>query len=441
MQQPSIRLHRNDRLAPGQVRIPEGRPGERVVLSLGSARAEGVQVEPAPAGELHLAEDLWETLVVPFDSLLVEMRSAGAGEIELGPAVGVLYPGEERLSWREAEERAAVYYGDRASDPGLFALGFDQAIDWQGGRMAGYVLDNRPGRHGEVLRSWFPIPTAIRLTWAIRRDVILRLRELTQNRTFNWVRSIGKGEFHRLISADEGLRPYLPETRMLRTAPDLAALLVRHGVVFVKLVHGLQGYGSVRVRWTGEELELIHMHHGEQVERTCGSLEELMPALRAITGPGRRVVQQGIPITGLQGRALHFRLVTVRRPEGGWRLVVGTACVAGDARSIFTNLAHGAEDQDLEESLQIHCGVGPEEARRTAGEMEALCLRASAILEETFAPLGLLGFDLLVEAGSPRIWLLEANAVPGWGYPTAIEEDLARSQVELALALTGFRSG
>lgn len=437
MEAESVRLCRSSDLPAGQVRLPGGAPGESVILRLGSARVEGVQAEPAPMGEVHLAVDLFEALAVPYDAMPLAVQMSTPGEVEFGPAVAVLYPGRATLSQRQALGRAALYYGHLQGEPGLFALGFDEEIDWDRSRIFGYVLDHRPDQEERLVRTWFPIPAAVRLTWSIRRPAIDGLRERTANRTFNWVRSIGKWQFHTLLSADEALRPHLPETRLMQGAPDLAAMLIRHGVVFVKHVHGIKGRQAAQVSRLDDGFELCHAGDRAQVRRTFPSLDALMEALRQVTGPGRCVVQRRIAITGLEGRAMHFRLVTVRRPEGGWRLAVGTACVAQE-EAIFTNLAHGAVDEGMAESLERHHGMDPEAAHRCVDEMVALTLRASATLEPSFHPIGILGFDLLVESGSHKIWLLEANAVPGWGYPLETELALARSQSDLALALTGF---
>ncbi|MFZ5828045.1 MAG: YheC/YheD family protein [Bacillota bacterium] len=438
MEEMSVRLLRDSDLPTHTVRLPGSTPGAKAILRLGSVQVEGLQGEPAPAGEVHLAPDLFDSLAIPYDSMPVALREGEAGQVEFGPAVAVLHPGRERLSQREALARAALYYGHLEQSPGLFALGFDEEIDWEQSRIFGYVLDTRPGREQRLIRTWFPIPAAVYLTWSIRRKVIDQLRERTGNRVFNWVRSIGKWEFHTLLSVDEALRPHLPETRLLGGKPDLAAMLIRHEVVFVKHVHGIRGRGSARVRRLPDGFELCYIGDREQERRVFPSLDELMPSLRAVTGQGRCVVQRGIPITGLQGRALHFRLVTVRRPEGGWRLVVGNASVASDDQMFFTNLANGAVEAAMIESLELHHSMRSDEAERCIEQMVELSLRGAAILEQTFQPLGILGFDLVVEQGSHQIWLLEANAVPGWGYPPEVERDLARSQSDLALVLTGF---
>lgn len=438
MEQRNVRLYKNHRLADGQIRLPVGTPGDRVGLRFGCAQAGATQGELAPAGEVHLAADLFRSLSVPYDGLGLSLRQTAPHQYELGPGAAVLYPGRESLSRQEAGERADLYYAHLQGKPGLLALGFDEEIDWERRAIFGYVLDNRPGREGRVVRTWFPIPAAVRLTWSIRRDVISRLRELTENRCFNWVRSIGKWEFHRLLSADEELRAALPQTRLLRGPSDLAAMLVRHADLFVKHDHGIKGRRSVRVRRVADGFASTYMEDGAQVERTHASLEELVPELRRVTGEGRCVVQQAIPIAGLDGRPLHIRIVTVRKPEGGWRPVIGTACIAGDDQAVFTNIANGAVEEPLLESLARYHGMSPDRALACSEQMEALCLKASAVLEAAYHPLGMLGFDLVVESQNHRIWFLEANAVPGWGYPQEVEEDLARSQIDLALSLTGI---
>ncbi len=433
-----VSLYRSATLEPGHLRLPGTGAKTEHSLRFGSVEVMSTCAGKAPPGEAHLAADLWDRLAIPYDGIRLTLRQAAPDQLELGPAVAVLYPGRERVPLREMCDRAVLYYGHLCSAPGLLAFGFDEEIDWERRRARGWVLDNRPGREGELLRSWYPIPAAVRLTWSIRRDVIDHLREITANRTFNWVRSIGKWQFHTLLSDHETLRHHLPETRLLSGPPDLAAMLIRHESLFVKHVHGVKGQRAARIRRTASGFELCHVAEGEQHCLLFPTLQEMWPVLRQVTGEGRCVVQQGIAITGRQGAPLHFRILPVRGPGGRWRLLVATACVSQTKGAVFTNLANGALDQPVLESLETHCGMRSDEAHRCMDEMVSLCLTAAEVLESAFHPLGLLGFDVLVEAETRRIWLLEANAVPGWGYPEETETELARSQTDLALALAGF---
>lgn len=376
---------------------------------------------------------------MPYDGIRLQVRHQGPADLELGPAVGILWPGTEgRLSPGQVTERAALYYGHVQGQPGLWAIGFDQAVDWEQGTCGGYVIDNRPGQAGVIHAARFPIPAAVHLTWSIRRDVIGLLRERTGERTFNWVRNIGKWQFHTLLSAVPELRPHLPDTLLFQDETDLAAMLARYGVVFVKHAFGIKGRRTARICRRPEGLEVRHMDGQELRERLLPDLATATPYLRAVLGPGRAVVQQGIPLTGRKGRALDFRVVTVRDQAGGWRSAAATANVAPDDRVVFTNLANGATDEEMLESLQEHYGLTPAAARSRARQIVDLALAVARALEKPFHPLGILGCDIGFDPTSNRLWIFEANSVPGWGYPAAVEADLARSQVNYALLLTNY---
>ena|GEM_PF-3777295 len=436
-----ITLVRSPRLRDGTVALPAPWAGGKVNrLRLGCAAADVREVRPAWRDEVELAADLWDALSLPYNRIRMRLRRTSPGELELGPAIAILYAGRESdLSRRTARDRAAFYYGHLGSVPGLLALAFDEDVDLARGVMTGYVADNRPGREGEAVPARFPIPAAVRMAWSIRRDLIGPLREITGDRTFNWVRNMSKWDFHTLLSTVPDLAGHLPDTRRMRSVVDLMAMLARHQSLFVKHAYGIQGRGAVRIQRDEEGFIALSMRDGAVSEARLEDVQALYQHVRSVVGSGVAVVQQGIPITGREGRALDFRVLLVRTPDGGWRCAAATANLAPDERVIFTNLANGATDEPMEESLQRHHGLAPEAARERAAQMVDLCMAAARALEQPFHPLGMLGFDVALEAGSDRIWLFEANTVPGWGYEGEVDLDLARSQAEYALALTGFR--
>lgn len=426
-----VAVHLNRRLAPGTAALPSGDP-EVSRLRLGSVLSPVITVTESQTGRLELASDLWETLSLPYQGIRLELRVTDGGEAELGPAVAILYAGKPgSLSRAEAQERVRLFFDHHAQAPGLYALAFDDAIDWEEQRMTGYVLDTRPGREGQAVATRFPIPRALHLRWAIRKTVIERLRTLTGDRLFNWVRNMSKWEFHQLLAADSELSPYLPDTRLLRSHVDLAAMLVKHGVVYVKHVFGIQGRANARVQQDGGEFHIIRLEDGKPVESSVAGLSSLRATLREVLGPGRLVVQEGLALHGALGRKLDFRVLVAPSAEGGWRCLFAHAKVASDSEMMFTNLANGAYDAEMVEALVEHHGLLPGDARYEAERMIGLCLRAAPLLDRAYHPLGLIGFDVAREAVGGRTVLLEANTVPGWGYPPEVEQELAR-------AMTGF---
>ncbi len=435
-----VGLYSSSLLSPGMVIVPGRLPWKgRARLRFGAAMAEVSMAGGYLEDQLVCAWDVWERLAVPFEGLRVQLREVGPGDWELGPAVAVLYRGAERWPETDMNQRAELYYGHLEGRPGLYAFAFEDAIDWEKGIMHGYVVDNRPPTGGvRTTPASFPVPAVVRLTWSTLGKTITRLREMTGNRTFNWLRTMNKWTFHRLISEVPGLSEYLPETRRLRGEVDLAAMVARHGTVFVKYVHGIQGARAMRVRHTGKGLELAYMQQGKPMTANLQTLNDVLALIREVVGPGACVVQQGIETTGREGRALHFRIVTVRDPSGAWRVLHGKASVPQDPRVVFTNLANGARIEDWQKSLEQHYGMEQEEAEACCAQMSRICLEAAAVLAKRYDPLGILGFDIVLDAATRRMWMLEANPVPGWHYPNEIVTQMARSQTDYALALSGY---
>lgn len=405
-----------------------------VRLRFGSIVVQAGLAGVAPKGKLLLAPDLWERLAIPYPGIRLQARTVEPAKIELGPAVAVLFAERTSLGSGRAKGWASLYYGDRQDEPGMLGLGYEQSINWIKGTMCGYVLDNRPDRAGDVIGTCFPIPASVRLLSGIRSGVVRRLRRCTGNRTFNSVRRMCKWQFHRLLAKVPEVRDHLPETRLLTGFDDLSAMLERHGCVFVKHAKGLLGRKACRVRQLRGGLEVCHLNKDEQVKIRFASLQRAIPYIQRVTGKERCVVQQGIPITGVQGQAVTCRIITVRDRSGGWWAPVTMATVAPKGAA-FTNLGL---DSEILTNLQLHYGMGASEAQMLVGRMTTLCLAASRVLEVPFHPLGLLGFDVAVAVGTKRIWLLEANVQPVWQYRSEVMREVARSQADYAIFLTGF---
>lgn len=434
-----IRLARVVNLPSGHVTFPARELGAGLHrLRLGCSSVAVSSSTGSPPGVIKLAPDVWDRLDVPYDGIRLLASQADRGELELGPTVGVLYPGRKDLSASEAMQRATFSYGDRLGMAGVMSVGFEEEIDWERRSMNGFVLDNRLGSEGRVIPARFPIPAVVRLTWSIRQDVIKRLRSQTGDRTFNWVRNIGKWQFHTLMAGVPGLRDHLPDTRLWRGPADLAAMLARYDQVFVKNTFSIKGSGVVRLRKLPDGLEVCHIDKGRMAALHFPDLAQVVPYVRQLLGAGRCIVQQGILITGKEGRALDFRILIVRDRNKGWRCAATFAKVAPDDRLIITNVANGAVECDMITNLQQHHGMTTEQARTCAERMTSLCLKAARALEAPFDPIGILGFDVAVGADNHRIWLLEVNSVPGWNYGPQLDRELARSQIEYALSLTGF---
>jgi hypothetical protein len=433
-----LSLESTAELKAGCVSLPEGAPSGPILIRFGCIEVEARQAGPASAGQMLLACDLWERLALPYEGIRLSLRWIDPSTLELGPSIVVLYAGAKAIERAEARERADLYYGPLTGQPGLYGFGFDEAIDWERSRMRGQILDNRPGEEGRLVTAWFAIPSVVRLAWSIRRSVIDQLRVVTANRTFNWVRSLSKGRFHKLLSTDPTLAEHLPETRSLRQSVDLALMLSKHKTVFVKDVHGIKGKGSICVRLLPESFSVRYLDGDGLVERELPDLRAVEGCIQEVIESKFKIVQQAIQIKGRSGHSMHFRVVTTRQPGGGWAAPVAMASVATDPSMIFTTQANGAEDHPLVPALMAHHGMTQGEAQRSAAEGIELSLRTAERLSHELDPLGILGIDLVVDAESHRLWILEANTVPGFGYQDpAVDQALLRSQVDYGLSLQG----
>jgi hypothetical protein len=235
----------------------------------------------------------------------------------------------------------------------------------------------------------------------------------------NWFRYANsrfanKFRVHQVLLQEEELHRWLPETRLYRRG-ELADMLKRHGVVYVKPTNGTGGRSILRVERRGK----VYLLRGRTKHQ--GRKSAVLPTLSALTreierwtnrekyGEEQFFLQQGLDLALLPGRTVDARLLIQKDGSGEWRLT-GVGMRIGPKRSSTSNLHGGGTAVPAGRFLAFRFGV--EEAERIIRECRELALKTVEKIEKHFGPMMEFGFDLGID-GNGRVWIIEINPKPG----------------------------
>lgn len=235
----------------------------------------------------------------------------------------------------------------------------------------------------------------------------------------NWFRYANnrfanKFRVHQVLMQEEELQRWLPETRLYRRE-ELADMLKRHGVVYVKPTNGSGGRSILRVERRGK----VYLLRGRT--KNQGRKNAVLPTLSALTteierwtnrekyGEEQFFLQQGLDLALLPGRTVDARLLIQKDGSGEWRLT-GVGMRIGPKRSSTSNLHGGGTAVPAGRFLAFRFGV--QEAERILRECRELALKTVETIEKHFGSMMEFGFDLGIDANG-RVWIIEINPKPG----------------------------
>ncbi|HEX7065217.1 MAG TPA: YheC/YheD family protein [Bacillales bacterium] len=206
---------------------------------------------------------------------------------------------------------------------------------------------------------------------------------------------LDKWEMFECLHPDSDIAGYLPDTR-LASRNSLAKALYSWNELYLKPKAGQKGDGMIYVELTADETIFCQSH--EQANR-YESFKAFWEVVRLGLEKNPYLIQKKIHLARHHGKPYDFRLL-MQKVSGTWRLTGAGARLAGKD-AITTHVPKGGELLSLE---QIQPPVDLE-------LLTTICKQAAQRLEEQFAPLDELSFDIGRDRNGNH-WLFEANAKP-----------------------------
>ncbi|PLT47042.1 hypothetical protein B8V81_1266 [Paenibacillus pasadenensis] len=265
-------------------------------------------------------------------------------------------------------------------------------------------------------RRWTSFPHMIfdrcRIQQSYRFEQLQKFRSRYGHLTFLNRMLRNKWTVYKTLAAQSRFQGRQPLTVMYAGHKDLADMLRRFPLVFLKPINGTGGRGILRIERQKEGVYLIQgRDQSRRIIRPqkvgAAALQERLSSWSL--GGGKYIVQQGIMIKLPSGRVHDYRLLVQKNGRGEWE-PTGCAGRVGAAGSITSNLHGGGKAMRMEELLSSW--VGDEElAASVRREAEQFGVEVAAHLERQYGRLCELALDLAIDKKG-GIWLLEVNPKP-----------------------------
>jgi hypothetical protein len=271
-----------------------------------------------------------------------------------------------------------------------------------------------------------------------------------------------KWYLYQLLKKDDGLRAYLPQTFVVRSAEEVYQKLMNRRDVYVKPLCGSKGASIYHI-----ELASLHgrisWHEGEKVVHTLSRRSEgtrtsqFTTASRCRktgvrefrfdsesafcrfwrgTGLKRCIVQDAVPLPRTaRGEPMDFRWLVQSTKRGP--LIVARVARLGLPDGVTTNIHTGGRAMDAEEALRLVKFEQPEEIVK---RLDAIADAVYRRLQKSYGDFGEIGIDFAVRSDQ-SIVLFEVNPTPGRRMLRSISKEVRDMSLTRLLEYARFKAG
>ena len=205
---------------------------------------------------------------------------------------------------------------------------------------------------------------------------------------------------------------HVPQTKRLRSARTLAAMLKNHNSLYLKPENGKAGKGIMRLKYRVDTLlpYRLQIQGGKRnLTYKAASLERLWARIGKEKGTELYIVQEAIELTTHRGRPFDLRVLLQKNGRGGWGVTGIGARLAG-VRSITTHVPRGGSIEEPNSMLEGTFGV--ERANTILKNVPTTALLIARQIERACDyTLGEMSMDLGVDEHG-GLWFFEANSRP-----------------------------
>jgi len=329
------------------------------------------------------------------------------------PVLGILtlYLNDQKLLEERPIYQRMIVAGKRL---GMDVMVFTPAdVDYEGNRINAMYYDPSSKAWS---RRWSSFPHLIfdrcRIQNSPRFEQLKKFRSRYGHLGFLNRPLRNKWTIYKTLQSQPRFQNKQPQTVLYASHRDLADMLKKHPLVFLKPINGTGGRGILRIeRLAGGMYSIQGRDQSRKIIRPqkvgAGGLQSRLSSWSL--GGGRYIVQQGIQLKLPSGRVHDYRMLVQKNGRGEWE-PTGCAGRIGAAGSITSNLHGGGKAAKMEELLDswIDEGLQASEVRL---EAEQFSIEVAEYLERQYGRLCELALDLAIDRQG-GIWLLEVNPKP-----------------------------
>ncbi|WP_289137468.1 YheC/YheD family protein [uncultured Brevibacillus sp.] len=399
------------------------------------------------SGNTLIRPSLAQSLHLPTGVPLLLRYSSDQQKLVFGPYVGILVSTYNNQYPQSPFGPLSPFFNEVADinrkRGGIICAFRLQDVNWDAGIVRGLV------RKGGIWRQRvLPLPQCI------YNRLVSRQRERSEQMSA-WVqrckdanipffneRFLNKWHVHAALENQEAAAPHLPSMVRYLGQEDLRQMLSQYRTVYAKPANGSMGRGIIRLRRTTEGYSLARPGGMNQ---SFSSIQGLHNSLSKRTKGKPYLLQQGLPLIGINGRPTDFRVLVQKNRSGEWSV---TSMVARLGQNhIVSNISRGGSMLTPIQALRV-CGPWASGVKPSPQTLREVALKLSMLLEEGLpGHYAEFGVDLGVDVHG-QVWLLEVNSKPSKTantipLPEGVEEPprRARPSVVRMLEYASYISG
>ncbi|WP_139488296.1 YheC/YheD family endospore coat-associated protein [Brevibacillus dissolubilis] len=225
----------------------------------------------------------------------------------------------------------------------------------------------------------------------------------TNNRLAN------KWAVHRVLYQDERMHRWLPETWEY-SRPKLREMTKAYPVLYAKPINGTGGRGILKIERRAGAYHLLGRDKQRARKRgTTRTYSTLRDWVENWKKREKFVIQQGLDLNLVPGRAVDMRLLIQKNELGQWS-VTGLGVRVGGRESATSNLHGGGKAIPAKEFLTPRFGV--QRTHAILSECHELAHQTAVTVENHYGRMMELGLDIGIDTDG-RVWLIEINPKPG----------------------------
>lgn len=393
------------------------------------------RILPHPLEEVHVSQDLWEALLLPFETK-IHVWLDGT-RLHIGPLIGIFTSSVGLSSSRPIGERSTFFAkllsAERKVGAFYFVFGHQQ-VRSESTQVEGFFYHNKSwSKHLVPLPSviYNQLPNRKTENSTLCQDMIKKLSIEWQIPFFN-PSFFNKWEIFRALESEKKAAPFLPHTVLSPSIEYIGQMLDAYPSIFLKPIGGSHGRGIIKILKSadGSYDSMYHENHHPK-SMSFHSLSDLLKFHRY----GRNkttIVQQGIDLLCYGQRPVDFRVHTNKNHKGDWVVSALAAKAAGEG-CITTHLAYGGEVKRAESLIRKNAikDYGLSSLKNAALEL------STYIETHTSGLIAEIGFDLALDQAG-KVWLIEANSRPGrsiFSHPLFRAEDYITRLLPLQFAV------
>jgi hypothetical protein len=219
--------------------------------------------------------------------------------------------------------------------------------------------------------------------------------------------SVGKWTKHKLMSKDERISSYLPDTQYL-TRSSLNIMLDKYNQIMVKPCFGYQGLGIIQITSLPDENFELHIGHRKI---TINGKENIYDYLKENHFPRKRqryIVQQRIPLATIKNNPFDIRVMVQRKKNSLEWTVTGKLAKVAANNFVVTNAAKAILSVEYAIGISL---VNNEKIEDIVTDLEEVSLLIAGQLAKSYTNKRVYGIDLGIDVEG-KVWIIEANLTP-----------------------------